>query len=84
MSPMIYTIHIPDKDTRIQFAVEVKNLVSTCTTYIPGATKGVYTCDIGVQATINQKKLMQIEALINRRGYRYSIRKSRANSASTF
>jgi hypothetical protein len=73
---MLYTIHIPNKEQRIAFAVEVKQLIQHSTTYIPGKRNGLYQSDLGIKADITQKELAQIKALIARRGYDVSTRKS--------
>ena len=72
--PMKYIIHIKDKDERVQFAAELKNLLKNATTYLPGNINGVvYKPDIGIKANITKKDLVQIEGLIERLGYSVSI-----------
>jgi len=71
---VIYTIHIKDKDERIQFAAEIKSLLRTAKIasqdYIPGASEvGKVQADIGIKASIDQDLLAQIMSRIERRGY---------------
>ena len=76
MPPVIYTIHIPDKHKRMAFAAKVKQIIPHGKTYIPGKRSGLYSSDMGIKASITQKELAQINALIERRGFEVSKRKS--------
>ena len=76
MPPVILTIHIPDKHKRIAFAAKVRKLIPQGKTYIPGKQNGIYKRDIGINASITPKELAQINALIERRGFEVSKRKS--------
>ena len=69
MPPVILTVHIPNKQTRIEFAATVRQMLPECTTYIPGKSPGIHTSDIGIKASVTKKELAQINALIERRGY---------------
>jgi|LULO01.1.fsa_nt_gb hypothetical protein len=70
---MKYIIHIENKDERIQFAAELRKLLKNSQTYIPGKINGVvYKPDIGIKANITEEDLVQIEGLIERRGYSVS------------
>tara|TARA_R100000808_G_scaffold18416_1_gene40344 strand:+ start:11263 stop:11484 length:222 start_codon:yes stop_codon:yes gene_type:complete len=68
---MILTIYIKEKDDRIKFAQEVRNLVDESTTYIPRENP-VVKSDIGVKADVSQDQYEAIIALIERRGYTYN------------
>jgi hypothetical protein len=76
---MFYTLHIPDKKERFKVAMEIQNILHTSKEYTPKDEQ----CDIGIQAEITQKQLQQILGLLKRRGYRYSKRESRTESALT-
>jgi hypothetical protein len=76
---MFYTLHIPDKKERLKVAMEIQNILHTSKEYTPKDEQ----CDIGIQAEITQKQLQQILGLLKRRGYRYSKRESRTESALT-
>ena len=76
MPPVIYTIHIPDKHKRIAFAAKIRKLIPQGKTYIPGKRNGIYQSDMGIKAEVTQKELAQINALIERRGFEVSKRKS--------
>jgi hypothetical protein len=69
---MLLTIHIKDKQERINFARKVRQLLGDSQTYIPGARK-VYTADIGIKANANDSTYKQILGLIDRNGYSYNI-----------
>ena len=69
---MIYKIRIPDKEERIRFAAEIKNIIPDSQDFIPGHRKQIYQADIGFKANIDEKELVQINALIERRGYTVS------------
>ena len=69
---MLLTIHIPDKQDRINFARKVRQLLGESQTYIPRARK-VYRADIGVKANTDDATYKKILALIDRRGYTYNI-----------
>lgn len=69
---MLLTIHIKDKQERIDFARKVRQLLGESQTYIPGARK-VYTADIGIKANANDSTYKQILGLIDRNGYSYNI-----------
>ncbi len=69
---MLLTIHIPDKQERINFAHKVRKLLGQSQTYIPGARK-VYKSDIGVKASTDNKTYKKILALLDRHGYTYNI-----------
>lgn len=62
---MILTIHIKNKQERIEFAREVRNLLGESQTYIPNAN-----ADIGVRANTDKATYQKILALIERRGYK--------------
>jgi hypothetical protein len=76
---MFYTLHIPNKKERFKVAMEIQNILHTSKEYTPKDEQ----CDIGIQAEITQKQLQQILGLLKRRGYRYSKRESRTESALT-
>jgi hypothetical protein len=76
---MFYTLHIPDKKERLKVAMEIQNILHTSKEYTPKDEQ----CDIGIQADITEKDLQQILGLLKRRGYRYSKRESRTESALT-
>ena len=76
---MFYTIHIPNKKERLKVAMEIQNILHTSKEYTPKDEQ----CDIGIQADISEKELQQILGLLKRRGYRYSKRESRTESALT-
>jgi len=80
---MIYTVHIPNKEERIELAVEIKRILKNCGTYIPKANKQVFKSDIGIKANVDKKELGQVLGLIKRRGYSYYKRESRTESALT-
>tara|TARA_R110002020_G_scaffold47165_4_gene134332 strand:+ start:3105 stop:3326 length:222 start_codon:yes stop_codon:yes gene_type:complete len=67
-----YLFKIKDKQERIELAIELRKLMITSETYIPGQRKA----DIGINGTVCENKLKQIEALIERRGYDVKKRKS--------
>ena len=67
-----YLFKIQDKRERIELAIELRKLMITSETYIPGQRKA----DIGINGTVCENKLQQIEALIERRGYDVKKRKS--------
>ena len=69
---MLLTIHIPDKQERINFARKVRQLLGESQTYIPGARK-VYKADIGIKANTNDGTYKKILGLIDRNGYTYNI-----------
>jgi len=69
MPPVIYTIHIPEKEKRIAFAATVTQIIPQGKTYIPGKRNGIYQSDLGIKADVTQKELAQINALIERRGF---------------
>ena len=68
---MFLTIHIEDKEERVQFAQKVRKILGKSKTYIPGARK-VWQSDIGVKATIDEETYTSIIALIDRKGYNYN------------
>ena len=68
---MILTIYIKDKEERMKFAQEVRNIVDESTTYIPRDNK-VVKSDIGVKADVSQDQYESIIAMIERRGYTYN------------
>jgi len=68
---MFLTIHIEDKEERIQFAQKVRKILGKSKTYIPGARK-VWKSDIGVKATIDEETYKSVIALIDRKGYNYN------------
>jgi hypothetical protein len=76
---MFYTLHIPNKKERFKVAMEIQNILHTSKEYTPKDEQ----CDIGIQADITEKDLQQILGLLKRRGYRYSKRESRTESALT-
>jgi hypothetical protein len=76
---MFYTLHIPNKKERLKVAMEIQNILHTSKEYTPKDEQ----CDIGIQADITEKDLQQILGLLKRRGYRYSKRESRTESALT-
>tara|TARA_R100000234_G_scaffold60073_1_gene36398 strand:- start:3113 stop:3346 length:234 start_codon:yes stop_codon:yes gene_type:complete len=76
---MFYTLHIPNKKERLKVAMEIQNIIQTSKEYTPKDEQ----CDIGIQAEITEKELQQILGLLKRRGYRYSKRESRTESALT-
>ena len=76
MPPVIYTIHIPDKQKRIAFAAKVRQIIPEGKTYIPGKKNGIYDSDIGIKASITKKELATINALIERRGFECNKRGS--------
>tara|TARA_R110000803_G_scaffold153330_2_gene218218 strand:- start:6978 stop:7202 length:225 start_codon:yes stop_codon:yes gene_type:complete len=67
---MLITIHIEDKEERIQFAQSVRKILGKSQTYIPTARK-IWKTDIGVKASTDMATYMSVIALINRRGYNY-------------
>jgi|TARA_R110002012_G_scaffold63049_1_gene165997 hypothetical protein len=69
---MLLTIHIKDKQERINFAQKVRQLLGQSQTYIPGARK-VYNADIGIKANANDSTYKKILGLIDRNGYSYNI-----------
>jgi hypothetical protein len=69
---MLLTIHIPDKQERINFAHKVQQLLGESQTYIPSARK-VLKADIGVKASTDEKTIKKVIALIDRSGYSYNI-----------
>ncbi len=69
MSPVIITIHIPDKAKRIELAARIKQMIPSGKTYIPGKRTGLYQSDMGIKADVTKKELAQINALIERRGF---------------
>ncbi|MAK37755.1 MAG: hypothetical protein CMC15_16465 [Flavobacteriaceae bacterium] len=73
---MILTVNIKDKDKRIQFAAEIKNLIRTSKDYIPSNSKKIIKSDIGIKATVTQEELAQVIALIERRGYTFNKQES--------
>ena len=69
MSLVILTIHIPDKQKRIAFAVKIRQIIPQSKTYIPGKKNSLYDSDIGIKANITKEELAKINALIERRGF---------------
>ena len=69
--PVIFRIEIADNEERVKFAQEVQNIVKDYKTYIPGRNR-IVKCDMGISANINLDTFTRVQALIDRRGYRFT------------